>query len=137
MQTVINYDCPTTLEPYLHRIGRTARAGEAGLAITFVEDSDRGLLKLVVKKVKATLRNRVVPAATVAGWRERVELLYPQVQEIIEVRGPFTHARVARLVAGCRVCALAYRMSWGGVRARVCLRLKFSAELTSCPKAVA
>jgi hypothetical protein len=86
VQTVINYDCPTTLEPYLHRIGRTARAGEAGLAITFVEDGDRGLLKLIVKKVKASLTNRVVPAATVAGWRARTERLYPQVQDVIDVR---------------------------------------------------
>lgn len=129
VQTVINYDCPTTLEPYLHRIGRTARAGEAGLAITFVEDSDRGLLKMVVKKVKATLTNRVVPAATVAGWRERVERLYPQVQEIIEVCGPFTHACVARLFARlvCMCSGISYQLgeSWGGC-ASACLPLVLS-----------
>jgi hypothetical protein len=35
-------------ETYLHRIGRTARAGAAGRALTFVEDQDRALLKQVL-----------------------------------------------------------------------------------------
>lgn len=47
VQNVINYDAPRTLEDYLHRIGRTARAGAAGRALTFVEDKDRALLKQV------------------------------------------------------------------------------------------
>ena len=35
---VINYDMPDNLEEYVHRIGRTARAGKQGTAITFVSD---------------------------------------------------------------------------------------------------
>ena len=34
---VINYDTPTTYEDYIHRIGRTGRAGKKGIALTFVE----------------------------------------------------------------------------------------------------
>ena len=34
---VINYDLPTTYEDYVHRIGRTGRAGKQGRALTFVE----------------------------------------------------------------------------------------------------
>jgi superfamily II DNA/RNA helicase len=37
---VVNYDCPEDEKMYLHRIGRTARAGHAGVAITFVEHSE-------------------------------------------------------------------------------------------------
>ena len=40
--------CRVLQETYLHRIGRTARAGAAGRALTFVEDQDRALLKQVL-----------------------------------------------------------------------------------------
>ena len=45
VDVVINFDPPTTLSGYLHRIGRTARAGAAGRAVTFADDSTRALLK--------------------------------------------------------------------------------------------
>lgn len=41
IQCVINYDWPTTLEKYVHRIGRSARNHEKGKAITFVTDSQQ------------------------------------------------------------------------------------------------
>jgi ATP-dependent RNA helicase DDX27 len=47
LQVVVNFDAARTLETHLHRIGRTARAGASGLAVTFVEDGDRALLKEV------------------------------------------------------------------------------------------
>ena len=47
VEAVINFDAPAGLDGYLHRIGRTARAGEGGRALTFVEDGDRPLLKEV------------------------------------------------------------------------------------------
>jgi superfamily II DNA/RNA helicase len=39
---VINYDAPPDPEDYIHRIGRTARASKAGVAITFVNQRDQG-----------------------------------------------------------------------------------------------
>jgi ATP-dependent RNA helicase DDX52/ROK1 len=47
--TVINFDFPTTTESYIHRIGRTGRAGNKGLAITFFTEEDRERLPPVVK----------------------------------------------------------------------------------------
>jgi superfamily II DNA/RNA helicase len=35
---VINYDQPSTYEDYVHRIGRTGRAGKTGHALTFIEE---------------------------------------------------------------------------------------------------
>jgi ATP-dependent RNA helicase DDX5/DBP2 len=46
---VINYDMPKTIEDYVHRIGRTGRAGAYGTAITlFAEDEDFRLAKELV-----------------------------------------------------------------------------------------
>jgi ATP-dependent RNA helicase DDX46/PRP5 len=38
LKLVVNYDCPTHLEDYVHRCGRTGRAGNTGTAITFIEN---------------------------------------------------------------------------------------------------
>ncbi|MCZ6914913.1 MAG: helicase-related protein, partial [Rickettsia endosymbiont of Ixodes persulcatus] len=53
IRTVINYDFPTQVEDYVHRIGRTGRAGEKGLSITFFSRNDakkaRDLITLLEK----------------------------------------------------------------------------------------
>lgn len=46
---VVNYDVPAEPEDYVHRIGRTARAGETGVAITFVSGRDRGRFARIEK----------------------------------------------------------------------------------------
>ena len=46
VQAVVNYNCPRTLDTYLHRVGRTARAGAHGLAISLVEDKDLSLIHI-------------------------------------------------------------------------------------------
>jgi len=42
---VINYDVPDTIEPYIHRIGRTARAGKKGQSLSFFTPENYGLIK--------------------------------------------------------------------------------------------
>lgn len=42
---VFNYDIPEDVESYIHRIGRTGRAGGSGLAITFVAAKDENIQK--------------------------------------------------------------------------------------------
>jgi ATP-dependent RNA helicase DDX27 len=75
---VINFDAPRTLETYLHRIGRTARAGASGAAVTFIEDGDRALIKEVVKKGKVALKQRLLPQQVCGlqpspGWFARLQ----------------------------------------------------------------
>jgi superfamily II DNA/RNA helicase len=50
---VVNYDCPDDDKMYLHRIGRTARAGAAGVAVTFAEFNEVDRLNVIRKGVKA------------------------------------------------------------------------------------
>ncbi len=49
---VINYDLPSEPESYVHRIGRTARAGTKGTAISFCDEGEGKLLKLVERIIK-------------------------------------------------------------------------------------
>ncbi len=52
---VINMELPLETESYVHRIGRTARAGESGAAISFVTADERGQLKAVERFIKKTI----------------------------------------------------------------------------------
>ncbi len=49
---VINYDMPQDAESYVHRIGRTGRAGREGFAISFCDNSEVGMLRSVEKLIK-------------------------------------------------------------------------------------
>lgn len=49
IKCVINYDFPTTLEDYIHRIGRTGRAGARGTAFTFFTHSNAKFSRNLVK----------------------------------------------------------------------------------------
>lgn len=40
IKTVINFECPKTIEAYIHRIGRAGRAGEVGTSYTFLMTND-------------------------------------------------------------------------------------------------
>ncbi|MGB5092000.1 MAG: DEAD/DEAH box helicase [Parvibaculum sp.] len=49
---VINYELPNEPESYVHRIGRTARAGTSGIAISFCDSSERGYLRDIERLIK-------------------------------------------------------------------------------------
>ncbi|MEP9352008.1 DEAD/DEAH box helicase [Xanthobacter sp. KR7-65] len=49
---VINYDLPNVPESYVHRIGRTARAGREGIAISFCDHEERAFLRSIEKLIK-------------------------------------------------------------------------------------
>jgi ATP-dependent RNA helicase RhlE len=54
---VINYELPDVAENYVHRIGRTARAGSGGTAIAFCDPAERQSLKAIERLVKQELTN--------------------------------------------------------------------------------
>ena len=49
---VINYELPNVPESYVHRIGRTARAGAEGIAISFCDASERPHLRSIERLIK-------------------------------------------------------------------------------------
>ena len=58
---VVNFDLPNVSEQYVHRIGRTARAGAAGVAIAFCSDDERAYLKGIEKLTRQTLQTVPLP----------------------------------------------------------------------------
>ncbi|HEY0889484.1 MAG TPA: DEAD/DEAH box helicase [Nocardioides sp.] len=60
---VVNYDIPTDTEAYVHRIGRTGRAGRTGDAISFITPRERYLLKAIEKATRTTLQQMELPSA--------------------------------------------------------------------------
>ncbi|MGB4984765.1 MAG: DEAD/DEAH box helicase [Erysipelotrichaceae bacterium] len=61
MDIVFNYDLPIELEYYIHRIGRVGRAGNKGLAISFVTPKQKSLLKNIEKLIKTKINFTALP----------------------------------------------------------------------------
>ncbi|THJ24771.1 MAG: DEAD/DEAH box helicase [Nitrospira sp. CG24E] len=66
---VVNYDLPTSPEGYVHRIGRTGRAGREGAAITVIDPREQRLLWNIEQLTKAKIV--VTPVPTVADLRTK------------------------------------------------------------------
>jgi ATP-dependent RNA helicase DeaD len=66
---VVNYDVPSSPDAYVHRIGRTGRAGRKGVAITLVEAREHRLLRNIEQHTKRKIRVEQVP--TVLDLRTR------------------------------------------------------------------
>ncbi|KHK98899.1 cold-shock protein [Microbacterium mangrovi] len=60
---VVNFDIPTDTESYVHRIGRTGRAGRTGDAISFVTPRERGLVRSIERATRQTLTQMQLPTA--------------------------------------------------------------------------
>jgi ATP-dependent RNA helicase RhlE len=57
---VINFELPNEPESYVHRIGRTARAGASGIAISLVDREERGLLKQIERVTRQSIKHMQV-----------------------------------------------------------------------------
>ncbi|GAA0731833.1 DEAD/DEAH box helicase [Clostridium oceanicum] len=57
---VFNYDMPENAESYIHRIGRTGRAGEKGYAFLFSAPKDENILSSIEKDIKLTIPRKVL-----------------------------------------------------------------------------
>lgn len=69
---VINFELPLDASSYIHRIGRTARAGKSGLATSFCEESEKPLLERIQRLIRVTLPSESFKGAPEASgtWLE-------------------------------------------------------------------
>jgi ATP-dependent RNA helicase DeaD len=89
---VVNFDVPSAPEAYVHRIGRTGRAGREGVAITFAEPREHRLLRNIEHMTGQKIQLETVP--TVVDLRaRRLELTRASLQETL-LEGDFDHYRV-------------------------------------------
>ncbi len=79
---VINYDLPSSAEVYVHRIGRTGRAGREGAAITILDPREQRLLRTIEQHTKAQVV--VLPVPSVADLRaKQLERLQAVMAEVL------------------------------------------------------
>lgn len=87
VDTVINYEAPQSLEIYVHRVGRTARAGRKGVAVTIAAEPDRKVVKAAVKAAKAQgakIVSRVIPPAEADKIAKEIDDMEDEVEAIIK-----------------------------------------------------
>ena len=83
---MINYSAPQSHEIYLHRVGRTARAGRSGRACTIAAEPDRKVVKAAVKSAHAQgarVQSRVVPNDVADAWAVRLAEMVPEVDAVL------------------------------------------------------
>jgi len=66
---VVNYDMPTIAEDYVHRIGRTGRAGETGIAVSLVSHEEKRHLQAI-----EALLGQKIPVEVVSGYSEGTDV---------------------------------------------------------------
>lgn len=83
LEAVFNYDIPTDDEYYVHRIGRTARAGKAGLAFTFVIGKEVYRIRQIQQFTKAKIIAQRVPS--ISDIEEtRTNILLENVKDVVD-----------------------------------------------------
>ncbi|TYZ67126.1 hypothetical protein PybrP1_011221 [[Pythium] brassicae (nom. inval.)] len=83
VHAVINYEMPKDLTTYVHRVGRTARAGRNGRAVTLTSESRRLLMKQVSRHCHGFVKSRAVPDAVIAQWKARIASMQSDVKLIM------------------------------------------------------
>ncbi|KAJ8401331.1 hypothetical protein AAFF_G00385620 [Aldrovandia affinis] len=85
VKTVINFTMPNTVKHYVHRVGRTARAGKVGRSVSLVGETERKMLKDIVRKAKTPVKARVLPQDVILKFRDRIELLEKDVYAVMRL----------------------------------------------------
>ena len=76
VERVINYDIPESPEDYVHRIGRTGRAGESGFAISFVTPDDKAALRDIEKLIGSQIPHLKIDSYDNSAAEEALEKRY-------------------------------------------------------------
>ncbi len=82
---VVNYDIPQDSESYVHRIGRTGRAGREGEAILFVTPKERHLLRSIERLAQHKIEPHTLPSTSVINT-QRMEKFKNRIQETIDTQ---------------------------------------------------
>lgn len=84
IKTVINFVMPATMQHYIHRVGRTARAGRVGVSVSLAGEQERSLVKEIIKNAKNPVKNRIIPSDIIDKYYKKLQSLEPDVEKILE-----------------------------------------------------
>lgn len=73
LPAVVNYDLPRSPVDYVHRVGRTGRAGEVGVALSFLDAMNEGHFRLIEKRYRLA-----IPRERVAGFEPSLPTMVPR-----------------------------------------------------------
>lgn len=111
VKAVINFEMPSQVETYVHRIGRTARAGRGGQSCTLIGEGRRYLMKEVIKDAEeknrkqgkndsqGVIRSRTIPPAVVAHFVAKVNSLEQHVKEVMDAEAVARLDRITEMEA--------------------------------------
>lgn len=100
VETVLNYEAPQTHEIYLHRVGRTARAGRAGRSCTIAAEPDRKVVKAAVKSGRAhgaKIVSRIVDANEADEWAQKIGEMEAEVKAVLDEEREERHLAQAEM----------------------------------------
>ncbi len=121
VQAVVNFEMPSQVESYVHRIGRTARAGRGGKACTLIGEGRRPLMKAVIKDAEqkrlvlqkkargntqksimdstGAIRSRTIPTAVLKHFAAKIISLESHIEEVIAAEAVAKMDRIAEMEA--------------------------------------
>jgi ATP-dependent RNA helicase DDX27 len=118
VDAVINFEMPTQIESYVHRIGRTARAGKCGRSCTLIGETRRHLMKDVIKDAEqkrlllsqangkdssmsssGIIRSRTVPPSVVDHFASKIKALETHIKEVLSAEAVAKMDRIAEMEA--------------------------------------
>jgi len=114
VQTVINFEMPSQIDTYVHRVGRAARAGRSGRSCTLIGEGRRHLMKEIIKSVessnskrnknklvataeKGVIRSRSIPAAVIAHFAAKIQTLEPHLEDVLQAEAVARMDRIAEM----------------------------------------
>lgn len=119
---VINFDIPQDHESYVHRIGRTGRAGRKGIAMTFISPREYRQLRLIEKLTKARIVRKQLPSPADILERQR-EIIKERLTMVIERGGFSTYYNLVTDLSAdfdpLDIAAAALKIAQEGVRSSV------------------
>eukprot|EP00200_Dunaliella_tertiolecta_P018830 CAMPEP_0202398552 /NCGR_PEP_ID=MMETSP1128-20130828/1394_1 /ASSEMBLY_ACC=CAM_ASM_000463 /TAXON_ID=3047 /ORGANISM="Dunaliella tertiolecta, Strain CCMP1320" /LENGTH=259 /DNA_ID=CAMNT_0049001711 /DNA_START=126 /DNA_END=905 /DNA_ORIENTATION=- len=92
VQNIVNYDAPVYAKTYVHRAGRTARAGRSGRVFTLLRDEDVRHFKQMLRKADNTfVKNFKLAPGVADSFKPALEAALKQVQELLEAEAQDDH----------------------------------------------
>jgi len=85
VRTVINMTLPNNYKSYVHRVGRTARAGKQGRSISLVGESEWKILKMIIKASKTSCKTRTLATEVVTNFKTKLNEYESKVKKIIDM----------------------------------------------------